>query len=170
LRFCLRVQFKTRACQQCAHPRSQFAHPYAIDVFFFDFSVPVVQRIEQGFPKGKRPLLHKSADVVSCAQIAAIEPVELLVRSSRVITNLHIFTCPGDTKGDTNFSTVSFAWPLVTSRTQSGLMRTMETVLQRRSFTSLTPFLSARATERFSRSADRRGAGPNRAAVSTGRS
>jgi hypothetical protein len=69
--------------------------------------------------------LHKSADVVSCAQIAAIEPVELLLGSSRVITSLHIFTCPGDTKGDTNFSTVSFAWPLVTSRAQSGLMRTM---------------------------------------------
>src|SRR6266436_881304 len=107
---CLRVQLKTRAGQRCAHPRSQFAHSYAIDVFFFDFSVPVVQRTEQGFPKGKTPLLHKSADVVSCAQIAAIEPVELLLGSSRVISNLHIFTHPGDTKGDTktNVATTSF--------------------------------------------------------------
>jgi len=47
--------------------------------------------------------LHKSADVISCAQIAAIEPVELLLGSSRVITNLHIFTHPGDTKFSTVF-------------------------------------------------------------------
>src|SRR5439155_21667861 len=69
-------------------------------------SVPVVQRIERRFPKGKRALLHKSADVVSCAQIAAIEPVEFLLGFSRVITNLHIFTHPGDTKGDTKLSAV----------------------------------------------------------------
>jgi hypothetical protein len=69
-------------------------------------TVPVVQRIEQGFPKGKTALLHKSADVITCAQIAVIEPVELLLGSSRVITNLHIFTHPGDTKGDTKLSTV----------------------------------------------------------------
>ena len=66
-------------------------------------TVPVVQRIEQGFPKDKTTLLPKSADVISCAQIAAIEPVELLLGSSRVITNLHIFTHPGDTTGDTKF-------------------------------------------------------------------
>jgi hypothetical protein len=37
LRACLTVQLKTRACQVCAYPRSQFAHSCAIDVFFFDF-------------------------------------------------------------------------------------------------------------------------------------
>jgi len=84
-----------------ANRGEQLAQLPSIRLFFLDFSVPVVQRIEQGFPKGKTPLLHKSADVVSCAQIAAIEPVELLLRSSRVITNLHIFTHPGDTMGDT---------------------------------------------------------------------
>src|SRR6266446_8662270 len=116
---CLRVQLKTRACQQCAHPRSQFAHPYAIDVFFFDFSVPVVQRIEQGFPKGKTPLLHRFADVISCAQIAVIEPVELLLGSSRVITNLHIFTHPGDTKGDTKLSAVCVSTQAMTAHANS---------------------------------------------------
>src|SRR6266436_376898 len=77
----------------------QLAQLHSIRLFFLDFSVPVVQRIEQGFPKGKTALLHKSADVVSCAQIAAIEPVELLLRSSRVLSNLQGFTHPGDTMG-----------------------------------------------------------------------
>jgi hypothetical protein len=84
----------------------QLAQLHATRVLFLNTSVPVVQRTEQGFPKGKTALLHKSADVVSCLQIAVIEPVELLLRSSRALTNLHIFICPGDTKGDTNFSTV----------------------------------------------------------------
>jgi hypothetical protein len=92
---------------------------------FSIFSVPVVQRTEQGFPKGKTPLLQRSSAVITSAQTAVFKPIELLLLSSRVIRNLHIFTHPGDTKGDTNFSTISFAWPLVTSRAQSGLMRTM---------------------------------------------
>jgi hypothetical protein len=54
----------------------QFAQSYAIDVFFFDFSVPVVQRIEQGFPKGKMAFLHQSADVISSAQMAVFESLE----------------------------------------------------------------------------------------------
>src|SRR5437588_9715380 len=56
--FCLTVQLKTHACQVCAHPRSQFAHSYAIVVFFFDFSVPVVQRTEQGFPNPNGSRVH----------------------------------------------------------------------------------------------------------------
>jgi hypothetical protein len=89
-----------------ANRGEQLAQLRCIRLFFLVFSVPVVQRTEQGFPKGKTPLLHCSADVISCAQIAAIEPVELLLGSSRVITNLHIFTHPGDTKGDTKLSPV----------------------------------------------------------------
>jgi hypothetical protein len=81
--------------------------------------VPVVQRIERRFPKGNPALLHQFADVVSSAQMTVFKPVEVLLRSSRVITSLHISICPGDTKGDTNFSTISCACPLVTSRTQS---------------------------------------------------
>jgi len=206
----LRVQLKTCAYQVCAYPRSQFAHPYAIDVFFFDFSVPVVQRIEQGFPKGKRPLLHKSADVISCAQIAAIEPVELLLGSSRVIRNVHIFTHPGDTTGDTKLSTVfvstqpmtalastrgkQFAAQVsdeITDVTASpylsgvfgatsaasfwkhGSFRSGSNMGSSRSSAGISggicpkvrSILSARARRRFSRSADRCGAGPRRAAV-----
>ena len=50
--------------------------------------------------------MQEFADVVSCAQIALIQRVELSLGSSRVIRNVHIFTHPGDTKGDTKFSTV----------------------------------------------------------------
>jgi hypothetical protein len=39
-------------------------------------NVPVVQRIEQGFPKGKMALLLDLSAVVSSAQIAAIKPVD----------------------------------------------------------------------------------------------
>jgi hypothetical protein len=45
--------------------------------------------------------LQQFADVVSSAQTAPFKGVELLLRSSRVISTLHIFTHPGDTKGDT---------------------------------------------------------------------
>jgi len=88
-----------------ANRGEQLAQLPSIRLFFLDFSVPVVQRIEQGFPKGKTPLLHQSADVISSAQIAVFKPVELLLGSSRVIRNVHIFTHPGDT----NFSTILLA-------------------------------------------------------------
>jgi hypothetical protein len=39
----------------------QLAQLDSIRLFFLVFSVPVVQRTEQGFPKGKTPLLHRSA-------------------------------------------------------------------------------------------------------------
>ena len=101
---CRRPSRTKLAVQGMVADRSeQLAQLDSIRLFLLDFSVPVVQRTEQGFPKCKTTLLHKSADVISCAQIAAIEPVELLLGSSRVITSLHIFTCPGDTKGDTKF-------------------------------------------------------------------
>src|SRR5438046_8316244 len=64
-------------------------------------AVLVVQRIEQGFPKAKRTFLQQFASVMSSAQTAAFKPVEVLLRSSRVIRNLPIFTLPGDTTGDT---------------------------------------------------------------------
>jgi hypothetical protein len=57
-------------------------------------TVPVVQRIEQGFPKGKTAFLHSSTGVISHPQASVNEPVDLLLRSSRVITNLRIFTYP----------------------------------------------------------------------------
>jgi hypothetical protein len=64
-------------------------------------SVPVVQRIEQGFPKGRTAFLQELADLISSTQTAVFKPVELLLCSSRIISNPHIFTPPGDTTGDT---------------------------------------------------------------------
>jgi hypothetical protein len=84
----------------------QFAHLYATRVLFLDASVPVVQRIEQGFPKSKTALLHTLADVVTNVQTTVFEPIDYLLQSSRVIRNLRIFTCPGDTEGDTKRSTI----------------------------------------------------------------
>src|SRR6266704_6316398 len=37
-------------------------------VYSFQIIVPVVQRIEQGFPKGKTPLLQRSSAVITSAQ------------------------------------------------------------------------------------------------------
>jgi len=54
----------------------QLAQLHSIRLFFLDFSVPVVQRIEQGFPKGKMPFLHQFAYVVSSVQTTLIKPVE----------------------------------------------------------------------------------------------
>src|ERR1700716_89358 len=53
----------------------QLAQLHSIRLFLLDFSVPVVQRIEQGFPKGKTALLHQFARDISCAQIATFELV-----------------------------------------------------------------------------------------------
>jgi len=72
-------------------------------ISFFDFPVPVVQRIEQGFPKGKTAFLQEFADVISSAQTVVSEYLEQLLPSSRVISSLPIFRQPGDTKGDTKF-------------------------------------------------------------------
>src|SRR5438067_11703818 len=47
----------------------QLAHPHSIRVFFATYSVPVVQRIEQGFPKMKVASYHTSSAVVSTTQI-----------------------------------------------------------------------------------------------------
>jgi hypothetical protein len=54
----------------------QLAQLHLIRVFFLDVSVPVVQRREQGFPKGKTAFLQTFADVISSAQTAAIESVD----------------------------------------------------------------------------------------------
>jgi hypothetical protein len=50
--------------------------------------------------------LHDLADVISSAQTAPFKGVQLLLRSSRVISNLPIFILPGDTTGDTKISTL----------------------------------------------------------------
>jgi hypothetical protein len=38
--------------------------------------LPVVQRIEQGFPKGRRPFLHEFADVLSAYQMTPFKHVK----------------------------------------------------------------------------------------------
>jgi hypothetical protein len=45
-------------------------------VYSFQIIVPVVQRIEQGFPKDKTAFLLQFADVISSAQMAAFKCVE----------------------------------------------------------------------------------------------
>ena len=64
-------------------------------------AVPVVQRIEQRFPNANTAFLLELAPVVISAQIAISKGVEQFLWSSRVITNLPLFTPPGDTTGDT---------------------------------------------------------------------
>jgi hypothetical protein len=54
----------------------QLAQVHSIRVFFLDLSVPVVQRTEQGFPKGKTAFFQEFADVISSAQIATSKRVE----------------------------------------------------------------------------------------------
>ncbi len=70
-------------------------------VYSFQIIVPVVQRIEQGFPKSKTSFLQKYAGLVSGEQIAVIKRLEYFLLSSRAISNLPIFTRSGDTTGDT---------------------------------------------------------------------
>jgi hypothetical protein len=45
-------------------------------VYSFQIIVPVVQRIEQGFPKGKTAFLLEFADLVSSEQMTALKRVE----------------------------------------------------------------------------------------------
>jgi hypothetical protein len=45
-------------------------------VYSFQIIVPVVQRIERGFPKGKTAFLLEFADVVSSEQMTALKRVE----------------------------------------------------------------------------------------------
>ena len=66
--------------------------------------VPVVQRIERKFPKGKTSFLQKCAYVLNCAQAALIKHIDYLIALSRAVRNPPIFTPPGDTTGDTKFS------------------------------------------------------------------
>jgi hypothetical protein len=65
--------------------------------------VPVVQRIEQGFPNAKTSFSQEFADIISNSQMAILERLEHFLRSSLVITNLLISSQPGDTTGDKNF-------------------------------------------------------------------
>ena len=71
--------------------------------------VPVVQRIEQGFPKTKLAFHQISSAIVLTAQATL-----LLVACTgsfviSVIRSLRIFLQPGDTKGDPTLSTVFVA-------------------------------------------------------------
>jgi hypothetical protein len=51
--------------------------PIAIQaVYSLQIIVPVVQRIEQGFPKGKTPFLQEFPGVIGCAQIAVSKRLE----------------------------------------------------------------------------------------------
>jgi hypothetical protein len=62
-------------------------------------SVPVVQRIERGFPKAKGALLLVFAPLVYRAQNVIRQLVETTSASSAVIMNELILRCPGDTTG-----------------------------------------------------------------------
>jgi len=55
-----------RRCLQLAVENLQSAIPL----------LPVVQRIEQGFPKGRRPFLHEFADVLSAYQMTPFKHVK----------------------------------------------------------------------------------------------
>jgi hypothetical protein len=60
-----------------AERTQQLAQHHSIRVFFRPcISVPAVQRIEQGFPKGKTAFLHKSAGVSSSGQMTIFQRVE----------------------------------------------------------------------------------------------
>jgi len=86
------------------HPSDPSSLDFFLPPSYFSIHcVPVVQRIERRFSKAKTTLLQEFADVISRAQTAAFKRLELLSRSSRVISNAPIFTHPGDTTGDTNF-------------------------------------------------------------------
>jgi hypothetical protein len=74
------------------------------NVYSLQIIVSVVQRIEQGFPKGKTAFLLHFADVISSEQMTAFRRVEYLLRSSHVIRDLPIFTHSGDTKKSMPFS------------------------------------------------------------------
>jgi hypothetical protein len=88
--------------------------PISIQAVYSFEIVPVVQRIEQGFPNAKTSFLQEFADVVSSAQTAVSEYLEELLRSSRVISSLPIFRQPGDTKGYTKINPVFVKHPLMT--------------------------------------------------------
>ena len=55
-----------RRCLQLAVENLQSAIPL----------LPVVQRIEQGFPKGRRPFLHEFADVITIKQMTDFKRLE----------------------------------------------------------------------------------------------
>ncbi len=70
--------------------RNNATQPFAIGTRksrIENLNVPVVQRIEQGFPNAKTASLLEFAAVITSSQIALLERVELLLRSSRVIWN-----------------------------------------------------------------------------------
>jgi hypothetical protein len=65
-------------------------------------NVPVVQRIERGFPKAKRAFLLVFAPVIGPKQNAASQSLVTTSVSSAVITNAQIFVAGVTQTGDTN--------------------------------------------------------------------
>jgi hypothetical protein len=69
------VESKARPRQIAAH--SNRILPISIQsVYSFHIIVPVVQRIEQGFPNAKTPFLLESAYVISGEQVTLVKRVE----------------------------------------------------------------------------------------------
>jgi len=71
-----RVERKARPSRNRPAPQGCLAHLRSISLFFPDALVPVVQRIEQGFPKVKPAFLLEFADVISNVQTRAFELVK----------------------------------------------------------------------------------------------
>ena len=70
------VESKARRRENRRGPQPHLAHLNSIRLLFRLVSVPVVQRIEQGFSKGKTAFLLEFADVVSTEQMTALKRVE----------------------------------------------------------------------------------------------
>ena len=61
---------RTKLAVAKSSPTANSALPISIQsVYFFEIIVPVVQRTEQGFPKGKTVFLLEFADVSSCEHL-----------------------------------------------------------------------------------------------------
>jgi len=69
------VESKARPGEIAAHCNGIL--PISVQsVYSFQIIVPVVQRIERRFPKGKMAFLQQSAYVISCAQTAVFKCLE----------------------------------------------------------------------------------------------
>ena len=71
-------------------------------------AVPVVQRIEQGFPKAKTAFFQQSANVIRSTQTTRPLNFDSRLLCSSVIRDRLIFKCPGDTTGDTKTTSRAF--------------------------------------------------------------
>jgi hypothetical protein len=69
------VESKAPRKNRCA-PQRRLAHLHSIRLFFSSHIVPVVQRIEQGFLKGKTAFLQESPNDIKSIQLAVFEVVD----------------------------------------------------------------------------------------------